>query len=409
MRILFTNNALALRTGSVLYVKDLASVLCRRGIEVSVYSPVLGEVADELRREGVTVCHDLAAVPWRPDVIHGHHHLETMSALLRFRGVPAVFVSHGWTPWEEIPPLHPRILRYVAVDGPTRDAAVRRHGVPADRVRILPNFVDLERFRPRSPLPPRPGRALVYSNYASEETHLPAVREACARKGIALDVIGLGVGRCEEKPEKVLGEYDLVFAKGRAALEAVAAGAAVVVCDVFGVGPMISTGNMKLLYTLEGDYSQLYGPLGVDRLLREIDRYDAADAGRVSAWARSVAGLDPAASGFLALYREVLEESTVTKVDAGEEAKAEARYLAWISDAARASRQREQDLRRAGREAERLQAQNEKLALELQRERDSLALRCRQGVLRMPVLGPVLHRLSGSLKARRPSASECHR
>ena len=38
--------------------------------------------------------------------------------------------------------------------------------------------------------------------------------------------------------------YDIVFAKARAAIEAMAVGAAVIVCDFDGVGPMVSTENV---------------------------------------------------------------------------------------------------------------------------------------------------------------------
>ena len=39
------------------------------------------------------------------------------------------------------------------------------------------------------------------------------------------------------RPEEALGSYDIVFAKARAAAEAVATGTAVVLCDVAGAGP----------------------------------------------------------------------------------------------------------------------------------------------------------------------------
>ena len=36
-----------------------------------------------------------------------------------------------------------------------------------------------------------------------------------------------------------MGKYDLVFGKGRAALEGLAVGAAVVLCDLEGAGPLV--------------------------------------------------------------------------------------------------------------------------------------------------------------------------
>ena len=52
-----------------------------------------------------------------------------MTAPLRFPGVPAVYVYHGWRPWEEAPPRFPRILRYIAVSRPCRDRLVFEHAI----------------------------------------------------------------------------------------------------------------------------------------------------------------------------------------------------------------------------------------------------------------------------------------
>ena len=124
MRVLITNNTLAVRAGSELYVRDLATALLDRGITPIAYSTQLGDVAEELRRATVPVIDDLDALATPPDLIHGQHHLETMTALLRFPGVPAIYFCHGWLPWEEMPPRFPRILRYIAVDHTCRDRGV---------------------------------------------------------------------------------------------------------------------------------------------------------------------------------------------------------------------------------------------------------------------------------------------
>src|SRR6266545_2703045 len=178
LRVLFTNLFLASRTGTEVWIKDAALGLRRRGHTPLVYSPETGAIAEEIRSSGVQVMDDLAAVGEPPDLIHGHHQPQTVEALLRFPGIPALFVSHDATAWHDAPPLLTRIRRYVAVDEANRDRLLAA-GAPEERLRILLNWVDLERFRPRSaPLPARPRRALVFSNYAREDTHLPAVREA---------------------------------------------------------------------------------------------------------------------------------------------------------------------------------------------------------------------------------------
>jgi hypothetical protein len=190
LRILITNHFLRGRTGSELYVCELATSLLKRGHTPIVYSPQLGQTARELRDVTVPVVDNLDAIASPPDLIHGQHHIETMTALLRFPDTPAVYFCHGWLPWEETPPKHPRILRYVAVDDTCRDRLICESAVEEQRVSVILNSVDLNEFVPRAPLPAKPARALVFSNGASEATHLRAVREACRRSQLSLDVIG---------------------------------------------------------------------------------------------------------------------------------------------------------------------------------------------------------------------------
>jgi hypothetical protein len=312
VRILLTNITLATRTGTELWIKEAALALRRRGHEPMVYTPEPGGpggVAAEIRAATVPVVDDLARLGVRPDIIHGHHHQPAMAALLHFPGVPAVFVAHDWMSWNDAPPFFPRILRYAAVDETNRDRLVVENAIPAERVRILLNWVDLERFKPRGPLPERPRRALVFSNYARRDTYLPAIEEACRRAGLALDTMGEGSGRPAVRPEELLGEYDLVFAKARAALEALAVGAAVVLCDASGLGPLVTSGGLGALRRLNLGVRALSGAITPEGLLREVERYDAQDAAEVSRQVRATAGLEPAIDRLIDLYGEVLAES----------------------------------------------------------------------------------------------------
>lgn len=329
LRILITNNALAGRGGSELYVRDVALGLLRRGHEPVVYSTILGEVARELRTANVTVVDNLSQLSAAPDLIHGHHHMETMTALLYFPRVPAINFCHSSTYWHETPIRFPRVLRYVAVDHACRDRLLQRHGVPEEQIRVLLNFVDLDRFKVRrTPLPARPKRALVFSNYANSQTHLPAVREACRRAQIQLDVLGNGEKNASAEPEKVIRAYDLVFAKARCALEALAVGAAVILCDAGGVGPMVTMGEFDKLRPLNFGIRTLREPLDPDILVREIERYDPADAAAVSELVRATAGQESIIDELIGLYKEVIDEHrALGQRDIDEEGRAAAAYL----------------------------------------------------------------------------------
>lgn len=110
MKILFTNHRLKERGGSELFTAEVTTELLHRGHEIAIFSTVGGPIAEGLRAAGLTVIEDPAACPFTPDLIHSQHHLETMAALTAWPHAPGLYFLHGYGPWEERPPLHPRLL-----------------------------------------------------------------------------------------------------------------------------------------------------------------------------------------------------------------------------------------------------------------------------------------------------------
>lgn len=330
LRVLLTNNTLAGRAGTELYVRDVALALKERGHHPVAYSTVLGEVAQEIREAGIEVVDDLAALSYVPDVNHGHHHLETITALLHFPQTPAISYCHGVLPWEETPLKFPRILRYIAVSNCCRDRLLD-DGIPPSRIKVLLNFVDLNRFRPRPPLPPRPIKALVFCNVACEANYLGIVREACHRAGLDFAVIGANAGRSHPHPEEVLPQYDLIFAVGRSAIEALAVGAAVITCGAQGLGNLVTTANFQAFRELNFSLRTLKRPILPRAILKEIEQYNPDDAQEVSRRVRLLANREEAIDQLLMIYREVIQEYSRMTPEWQAEEKAAAAYLRWLS------------------------------------------------------------------------------
>ena len=336
LRVLITNHSLRERAGTEMYAFDLARGLLSLGHSPVLYSPRPGALAERIRRETVPVVEDLDHLGAPPDIIHGQHADETVTALLRFPHTPAVYVCHDWYHSRDFPPPFPRVLRCVAVDSQCHDKLVFEHGVPEERVSVLLQFVDTKKFRPRAPLPARPRRALILCNQTKENAYLEAARAACARAGVSLDVYGLGVGRPHERPEELLAGYDVVFAKARTALEALAVGTVVVVYWWRRLGPVVTAAELERLRRDNFGMRAMGPQLTPEEFGRDIavalGRYDAADAARVSERVRAEAGRERLVSEFVSLYESVIaEHAALDSRDEEAEARAAASYVRSLS------------------------------------------------------------------------------
>ncbi len=337
MRILLTNNTLGNRAGTELFVRDLSVALMRRGHSPVVFSQVLGAVAQELTKATVPVITDLRDLREAPDVIHGQHHLETMQAVTRFPRTPALFICHGWAPWQEAPPIFPSIKKYVAVDNLCRERLLTSRGVDPAQIETSYNFVDLQRFQPRDSLPEHPKKALIFSNHGSDnDLRVLAIKDACRRFGIPqVDLIGLAGGNPCAAPESILGDYDVVFAKARAALEAMACGCAVIISDYAGLGSHISMDNVEKMRQLNFGVRTMQAQRSTsDNILRELQRYDARDAEKVRDYIRKHADMEKSVERWIERYEQIIAQAVPSCDNAAYELKclaATSRYLGDLS------------------------------------------------------------------------------
>lgn len=331
--VLITNIKLAERSGTEVVTCEIAQGLARRGHDVRVYAPLIGASGQALRRSGVAVVDSLADDHPPPDVIHGHHNVTTATAIARYPATPAVFVCHDATIWHDTAPRLPAIRCYLAVDERCRARLARELAVPAATIELMPNAVDLDRFTRRAPLPARPLRALVLSKNAG---HLPAVRAACARAGIALDELGPGVGRVVDDLPRVLADYDLVFAAARMAIESIASGIAVIVCDERGLAGLARAADFAEWRTRNFGVDLMTRAVTVDDLAAEIACYDPADAAALTTLLRGQASLEHALDAWETHYRAVIESTRTAPIDAAAATAALVDFMAeWLPSYAR--------------------------------------------------------------------------
>ena len=322
LHVLLTNVWMRGRGGSESVTRDLAKGLMTRGHSPIVYTPLIGEPGLELRAAGVPVIDDLRLLKEPPDVIHGHHSVPTVEAIVRFPRTPAINVCHAWTLGIEAPVSLPQVRFHVGVDEACMERIAHAPGIDPARVKLIPNGVELTRIAPRSrPLPEQPQKAAVFGKATAL---FPLLLEICIDKGIELQAIGAPLGRSTADPEAILAEVDLVFASARSALEAICAGCAVIVCDQRGMAGLASRENHCELRRKNYGLRSLTRAATAANLRSEIERYDAAASEALSALARVDADFSKLLDRYLELYRLSIEDMQARPV-------AEADYVLALS------------------------------------------------------------------------------
>ena len=292
--VLFTNNSLGLRGGSESYLRDVALALLRRGHRPVAFSLVHGETAADLRQR-----HD----PCRRRPHAARRRAGRHPRTSPLRNVDCSSRVPGCSGRELLPRLDP-VGRNAAPPSGRSPLRGRRRGLrrpPRPRRRDLAGSgrvaAQLRGSRSLSTtaaLPARPARALVLSNYATSAGYTRVIAAACHAAGVTLDVVGASNGNPTDCPAQLLAGYDLVFAKGRTALEALAAGCATVLADRAGAGPLVTPDNYEVLRRRNFGIRELTHGHDVAWYGEQLSKYCARAAADVSARVRAEASIEPA-------------------------------------------------------------------------------------------------------------------
>ena len=307
MKILFSQYALAQRGGSELFVMEVAGELLRRGHSVAVYTGTAGPMAAGLPQLGGVIVGDPRKCPWTPDVIHGQHRMFALKALMAFPSTPAIHYIHGFLPRVEKPFRHPRILRYVTISHGMAKHFAASLGLPPERFEVIHNHIDLERYDEVRTVSEKPRKALVYSHATFSPMQLSVIGEACRERGISLELAGLCNGRVEEHPERLLPNFDLVFAIGRSALEAAACGCGVIPLYGGMVEELLHPDNYSRIRSQNFAVRlSLHEKLSAEWIGRQVDQWDRDAIRSVTRMVREEARLEKTVDRLESIYREVI-------------------------------------------------------------------------------------------------------
>ncbi|MCE7993729.1 MAG: hypothetical protein HEP71_17215 [Roseivirga sp.] len=324
MKVLITNIEMDDYSGTTLYVKELALGLKNAGIQVEVFTFRVGVIGEELQSADILVSDNLKQLT-TPDIIHAHHNLTAWPLLFHFKDCPMVFWVHNRLSPLDMPPLHRNIMAYMAVDYNCKERYTKEHDFAPDEVIVIQNWVNTHRFHLKAKVNTKPAKALVFSNYAREDGFLPAIREACERLNIELQVMGRGTGTERLDPENYLGAYDLVFAKAKAAMEAMASGCAVCVCDFTGLAGLVQSENYKHFRRFNFGMKLMTKTITAEAIAEACSEYERDEVIAVTKRLRKEAGFEVIFAQILPLY-----ETVISRYSSGEHGRYQftlARYL----------------------------------------------------------------------------------
>jgi hypothetical protein len=310
MKILMTNHRLQSLGGTELFVAEIAEALVSRGHQVCVFSTAISNpIADRLTNLQIPFITNPKACPFQPDIIHGQHHLEAITALCSWPLCPAIYFIHGATPWEETPPKHPRILSYLGTSPRFAWFVAETCGLPESSFIVAPNFFDSRRFTQPRPPNTTTGRALVFHNtMAPDGPAIKTLRSACETVGLKLDTLGNAFGLTSPHPEHILPDYDVVFAAGRSAIEAMASGCAVIPVSAEQSADWICPDNFADLAMRNFTAEVHTPPIDLQHIISELRRITPDQTLAITQLIRQEATIDRTTDILISAYTSAISQ-----------------------------------------------------------------------------------------------------
>ncbi|MBI3887902.1 glycosyltransferase family 4 protein, partial [Candidatus Microgenomates bacterium] len=245
MKILIVTQYLDNFSGSELFVLNISKELADNGHDVSVFSPVLGKIAEKARGMGIPVTDNLLDYKNEKfDIIHAQHNPTAILARSVFPKTPMVFMSHGFLPELEQPPsIDLGIEQFIVLSEETKEHLVKNHLIPGGKITLLNNSIDTEKFYPKRKPAQKPQKILVISNHYTDE--VKNVVEGAATD-LNMEIVHAGMPD-NPVPSETMPDYinrsDIVVTLGLGALEAMACARNVIIYDIHGADGMVDEKN----------------------------------------------------------------------------------------------------------------------------------------------------------------------
>jgi glycosyltransferase involved in cell wall biosynthesis len=273
MRFVLGNRLMVHVGGTEVHLVTLAEHLRRLGHEAVIYSPELGAYAEHARDRGLDVVASVGELPEECDVVLSQDAIVVYQLAERYPRALHAFRVCGDVFDFQLPPQLDGVIDVVIAlsDRYARFAAATAVRAPIVRLRVP---VDVDLRTSVGTIRERPRRAVMLGNYPDR---YEVVRDVWGDQGVEVARVGMANGGSESYDvTTAVAGADIVVAKSRAALEAMACGRAVYVFDVFGGDGWVTP---EIYPALESDnFAGMATGRVVDagQLARDLADYDPA-------------------------------------------------------------------------------------------------------------------------------------
>lgn len=136
--------------GAQMYFYDLSKAMIRRGYECTIISNIEGPMAYEAEKAGIKILpyKDLCHISqFDYDIINASHYpvINDIASMDNLAGMPLIQTCHSEIIPVEIPNLHHRIKKYIAIRE-TIFELLRDNGIKRDRIELIFNPIDELKF-----------------------------------------------------------------------------------------------------------------------------------------------------------------------------------------------------------------------------------------------------------------------
>lgn len=246
MKFLIVINKLNL-SGSSTYSLTLASELKNKCHKVDVFTLFQGVLVNQFIEKRINVIKNLEELKNKNyNCILAQHSIPTLLVRGVLTRVPMVYISHGVLQYraflEQPPSIDINVQKYIAISEEVKENLITNFDIPERKIEIIRNFVDINRFSPKTKIDFFPRRVLLISKKIDKKSY-NIVKKACKIIRARLEVLGLS--KSVVNIDYYINRSDLVISLGRGILEAMSCGRAALVYDLKMGDGMITVSNIN--------------------------------------------------------------------------------------------------------------------------------------------------------------------